>query len=399
MRVLIVGAGPAGAAAAIVLARGGAEVIVIDKATFPRDKCCGDGLTAGALRRLEALGLDPSRLPSWQRVDDVVVRSISGRTTTFPLPRDRGTYAAVVRRTELDAELVRLAEAAGADVRQGCALEAITSDTTGVTVTVAGGDTITADYVIGADGVWSLVRKLTGASDEAGYLGEWHAFRQYRTASGEGSRDLWVMFETDLRPGYAWSFPLADGTVNVGIGILRTPGEPTKDLGRRFREVLERPHIASVLGDSVAEAPAKAWPIPARVEKTALDALDGRVLFVGDAARATDPMTGEGIGQALETGELAAEAILHSAAPADTYKRVVAQTLGVDNRLAGWLSRNGLSHRKGIRVALRVAGATGWTRRNFARWLFEDEPRAVLATPRRWHRQFLNRDGAYKHGL
>ena len=64
--------------------------------------------------------------------------------------------------------------------------------------------------------------------------------------------------------------------------------------------------------------------------------------------------------------------------------------------MAGWLSRNGLSHRKGIRGALRVAGSTGWTRRMFARWLFEDEPRAILATPRRWHRHFLNRDGAFK---
>ena len=96
MRVVIVGAGPAGSSAAIVLARGGADVVVIDKATFPRDKCCGDGLTTGALRRLETLGLDPSTLPSWQKVDDVVVRSVSGRVVTFPMPRGRGTYAAVV---------------------------------------------------------------------------------------------------------------------------------------------------------------------------------------------------------------------------------------------------------------------------------------------------------------
>ncbi|MEY2397336.1 MAG: menaquinone-9 beta-reductase, partial [Actinomycetota bacterium] len=310
LRVVVVGAGPAGCAAAITLARGGADVVVVDKAAFPRDKCCGDGLTTGALRRLEALGLDPSRLPSWQVVDDVVVRSVSGRTVTFPLPRDRGTYAAVARRIELDAEMAAMARAAGADVRERCAVASITAAGNGLRVGVDGDDAIDCDYVIGADGVWSSVRKLTGAGDEPGYLGEWHAFRQYRKASTAESRDLWVMFEEDLRPGYAWSFPLADDTVNVGIGILRQPGEPTRDLGRRFREVMERPHVAAVLGSSVEEAPAKAWPIAARVEKTALDALGGRVLFVGDAARATDPMTGEGIGQALETGALAAESIL-----------------------------------------------------------------------------------------
>lgn len=397
MRVVVVGAGPAGAAAAIMLRRGGTEVVVVDKATFPRDKCCGDGLTTGALRRLESLGLDPSTLPSWQVVDDVIVRSVSGRTVRFPLPRNRGTYAAVVRRVELDSALVTLARAAGAQVREGRAVASVdAADGGGVRVGLDDGSVLDADYAIGADGVWSAVRKMTGATDEAGYLGEWHAFRQYRKASTDESRDLWVMFEEDLRPGYAWSFPLADDTVNVGIGILRQPGEPTRDLGRRFREVLERPHIAALLGPSVEEAPAKAWPIPARVEKTALDALSGRVLFIGDAARATDPMTGEGIGQALETGELAAQAILRGGDVAATYRRAVARALGVDNRMAGWLSRNGLSHRKGIRIALRVAGATAWTRKMFARWLFEDEPRAIVATPRRWHRHFLNRDGAYK---
>ncbi len=396
MRVVVVGAGPAGTAAAITLARGGADVTMIDKAAFPRDKCCGDGLTTGALRRLETLGLDPATLPSWQTVNDVIVRSVSGRVQTFPLPRGRGVYAAVVRRTELDAAMVDLARVAGAEVREGCGVAGVAQVGEGLRVSTDAGDVLEADYVIAADGVWSAVRKLTGATDEDGYLGEWHAFRQYRKATAGDSRDLWVLFEEDLRPGYAWSFPLAGDMVNVGIGILRKPGEPTRDLGRRFREVLDRPQFADLLGTSVEEAAPKAWPIPARVEKTALDALAGRVLFVGDAARATDPMTGEGIGQALETGEHAAMAILSSGDPATRYRAAVARGLGRDNRMAGWLSRNGLSHRKGIRIALRAAGATGWTRRMFARWLFEDEPRAILATPSRWHRSFFNRDGAFK---
>src|SRR6476659_9765628 len=96
--VAVVGGGPAGAAAAITLARAGRDVVVVDRATFPRDKCCGDGLTAGALRMLESLGLDPAAVASWQPVDDVVVRSPSGREVTFPLPRGHGTYAAVARR-------------------------------------------------------------------------------------------------------------------------------------------------------------------------------------------------------------------------------------------------------------------------------------------------------------
>src|SRR5947207_9287591 len=93
--VAVVGGGPAGAAAAITLARAGRDVVLVDKARFPRDKCCGDGLTAGALRRLEALGLRPDAVPSWQPVEDVWIRSPSGRTVRFGLPRSQGTFAAV----------------------------------------------------------------------------------------------------------------------------------------------------------------------------------------------------------------------------------------------------------------------------------------------------------------
>src|SRR5437763_6474094 len=117
--VCVVGGGPAGAAAAITLARVGRDVVVIDRARFPRDKCCGDGLTTGALRELEALGLRPAAVASWQPVDDVWVRSPSGRTVDFPLPRARGVFAAVARRVDLDAALLDVARAAGAKVLDG----------------------------------------------------------------------------------------------------------------------------------------------------------------------------------------------------------------------------------------------------------------------------------------
>src|SRR3546814_12225134 len=92
--VAVVGGGPAGAAAAIALARAGRRVTVVDKATFPRDKICGDGLTTGALRLLESLGLDPATIPSRQAVADIVLTSQPGRAATFPLHRGQGLSAA-----------------------------------------------------------------------------------------------------------------------------------------------------------------------------------------------------------------------------------------------------------------------------------------------------------------
>jgi flavin-dependent dehydrogenase len=121
-------------------------------------------------------------------------------------------------------------------------------------------------------------------------------------------------------------------------------------------------------------------------------------MFTGDAARASDVMTGEGIGQALVTGRLAAEAILadgDAQATAQRYEREVRRHLLADHRMSKLLDRV-LARRRGANGALRLIDLNGWTRRNFVRWMFEDEPRALAFTPRRWHRHVLHREGAYR---
>jgi menaquinone-9 beta-reductase len=160
-------------------------------------------------------------------------------------------------------------------------------------------------------------------------------------------------------------------------------------------ELLARPHIAAALGpDAIGEDRHLAWPIPARVDRVSLGA--GRVLFVGGAAAVTDVMTGEGIGQALLTGRLAAEAI-GGGPPAELqmrYRQAVHHHLLADHRMSTQLARI-LRHRRGAEGSIRIAATNNWTRRNFGRWLFEDEPRAALFTPKRWHRKFLTRPGAH----
>jgi len=402
--VVVVGGGPAGVAAAITLARAGRDVMLVDKARFPRDKCCGDGLTTGALRRYEALGLRPAVVPSWEVAHGIHVRSPSGVAATFPLPRGRGTFAAVARRVDLDAAFLDVARRTGVRVHDGHAAAGIDVVDDEVVVDVEGLGSVRAHYAIGADGMWSSLRKalLDADADGPGYLGEWHAFRQYFCAvAPAAASELWVWFEPDLVPGYAWSFPLGDRRANVGYGILRRPGTRTKSMKGQWPELLARPHIADVLGpDAAPEGPHKAWPVPARIDATALTAGGGRVLFVGDAARATDPLTGEGIGQALETGMLAAEALLAAGPPrpriaADRYRAAVGGGLALDHKLAAALS-GVLARPGGADAFVRIAGATDWTRRNFSRWLFEDYPRAVLGTPWRWHRGMLTGPGAYR---
>ncbi len=398
--VLVAGAGPAGVAAAVELRRAGRDVVVVDKAEFPRDKCCGDGLTTLALRELEHLGFDPASVADFQVVDGAVLRAPSGHTFKVPLPAGAGIYAAVTPRLQLDAALVDLAVAAGADVHLGHAVKSAAVDGETATVGVEGLGDLVAGHVVAADGMWSPTRKAL-ALGSAGYLGEWHAFRQYvNGVTGAAADELIVWFDEDLLPGYAWSFPLPDGRANVGFGVLRDGTRGGKDAKQVAAGLLARPHIAAALGPGATpEGRQLAWPIPARVDRAVL--AHGPVLFAGDSAAATDVMTGEGIGQALLTGRLAARRSSSGGsvdAVAGRYRDDVHGELVADHRMSATLGRV-LRHPRGADAALSIVAHSGaWGRRNFARWMFEDEPRAIAVTPRRWHRRFMSRPGAYAGG-
>jgi menaquinone-9 beta-reductase len=385
--VVVVGAGPAGTAAAMTAAAHGLRVVCIDKARFPRDKTCGDGLTANALRLLEQLGVSAAGLGATEPafVRETVLVSPSGRRARLPVPTD-GAHAAVVSRRLLDAALVDHARRRGVDIRERCAIEGLKQDGETVQLTLAGGEVLDASFVIAADGHWSAVRRAV-EPDAPRDLGEWHAVRQY--FDGVGDERLWVLFERDLLPGYGWVFPLPNGRANVGYGVLRSDGRSGRELKDLWPALLGRPVVRDILGpDARPSETVHAWPIPTRYQPARL--VNGRVLFAGDAAGVVDPMTGEGIAQALETGMLAAEAIATGA----DYRRLVHRAVGRDLRFAHLLQRI-LRAPLGARAAIRAADLTPWTRRNFARWMWEDYPRAILTTPDRWRRGVFTTPGAW----
>ena len=226
------------------------------------------------------------------------------------------------------------------------------------------------------------------------HLGDWSTFRQY--FRGVDDRRLWVLFEPDLLPGYAWVFPLPG---RPGQRRLRRCARGERHRGRlvkaRWRDLLERPAIRAALG---AGASRRARTAPGRSRRTSTRTRSprGRVLFVGDAAAVVDPMTGEGIAQALETGALAAEAIARGRrrpsgrAAVPRPRRRARSVVTCGSRAA--LQRV-LATRSATRAAIRAVDLTPWTRRNFARWMFEDYPRALLLTPRRWPRGVFSAAG------
>lgn len=402
MDVAVVGAGPSGTATALHLAKAGLKVELFDKASFPRDKTCGDGLTTLALRELEALGFNPANTPSWTPVDTAVLHSPYREIVSLPLPESSGVYAAVARRVELDVALVEMATQSGITLHEGASLAAATIARHHVELNFSNVGTVRARWAVGADGMWSPLARMVGAA-KGGYRGEWHAFRQYFTNTAPGSANLHIWFERDLLPGYVWSFPVGKNAANVGFGVLRGDKMKGAELARLWPELLERPAIKRVLGvHATAEDSHRAWPIPAGIHKAT--PTWGRCIFVGDAVRAGDVLTGEGIGQALLTGRLAASAISSGPTGGNSLDEVGAVTLAYENSL----NRQLLADARMAQVlnkiiagpwraetAIRIIGLTQWNRQQFARWLFEDSPRGIAFMPSRWRRGALSGPPAF----
>jgi geranylgeranyl reductase family protein len=289
--VLVVGAGPAGSATAIYLARAGASVLLADRARFPRDKPCGGGLTGRAFRHLPC---DVGPVVE-QVVDRFVLRLGYGRRFA------RAAGAPLIHMTQrrrLDLHLAEQAAAAGVDFRDGTRVEAIDLDDDGATASVAG-SRLRASFVVGADGANGIVARSAGLGEGivAGVALEgtipWDALDR---ASYE--RSAWV--ELGAVPGgYGWVFPKGDHA-NLGVGGWLPEGPRLRDHLAR----LAQSHAV----DPDALRDVRGHRLPMR--RLGAPAARGRALLVGDAAGLVDPLSGDGIYEAFVSAGLAAEAIL-----------------------------------------------------------------------------------------
>ncbi|MGZ4676406.1 MAG: geranylgeranyl reductase family protein [Acidimicrobiia bacterium] len=315
--VLVVGAGPAGAAAAFWLAERGHSVLAVEKKRFPREKTCGDGLTPRAVRQLNDIGL-ATALRDFHRYDGL--RSMAHGITlelTWPDHPDFPPYGYVVRRRDLDQMVAEQAVKAGATVWQACeALEPILTDgiVTGAAVRHDSGavEPIRAKYVIVADGANSRFGRALGTSRDRTYpMGM--AIRGYFTSPYHD--DPWIESHLDLRdrdgnhmPGYGWIFPVGDGTVNVGAGLLDTfTGFTAVNTSKLMDAFVAMVPERWGVSPETACGPPTGGRLP--TGGSVLPKVGPTWVVAGDAAGSINPFNGEGIAYGYETGRIAAECV------------------------------------------------------------------------------------------
>ena len=346
--VVVVGAGPGGAAAAAHLAAKGRDVVVLEKDQFPRDKVCGDGLTPRVIQELLDLGLEDE---AHGRADGFKANKglrIHGGGTVMELPwpelEDWPNWGGASSRMVFDETIARAAQRKGAQLFENHAVTGLLwrnqaqTRVCGVSFKRADGShgQVRAPVVIAADGAGGPVAKHLGIARREDRPMAVAARGYYRSPLSE---DEWMSSYLDLKDadggllsGYGWVFPLDDGTANVGLGLLST----SKDYQQvNYRKLLES--WAGGMADSWQTSDdnlvgrIRSYPIPMGFNRTPLH--DRGVLLVGDAGGMVNPFNGEGISYAMEAGKLAAEVIdgaltTRRTSDLQAYDRVLRERIG-----------------------------------------------------------------------
>ncbi len=329
----IVGAGPAGTTAAMYAIRHGLRAIVVDRATFPRDKTCGDALGGKSMSVLDELGLveDVERLQGAE-INHVILSSPAHIDLRVDM-RDKEHYdpltgrhvpmrGFVIRRETFDDYLVQEARNRGAEVVEGFTVKDMLRDETGAVVGITGtrskgGPTedIRARVVLGCDGFNSIVARKTGLY-EHDPPHSIVALRCYYEGV-EGLSDLELHFVDEVRPGYFWIFPMEDGRANIGIGMVHsTMKRKGVDLRLALEQVIGRAPFAKRFRHARPLEKPVGWNLP--VGSKQRPAHGAGFLLLGDAAGLIDPFSGEGIGNAFYSARIAVAACAEAIREGDT---------------------------------------------------------------------------------
>lgn len=327
--VIIVGAGPAGAMTAILLAQAGYDVLLLDRSPFPRDKVCGDGIPQSVVGMMVQVGMGAQveqavAEGSFYPIDQLRFHSPSGHMQDIPLRAGGdGSQAVVARREQFDALLQQHASAVGATFQVGTVTRPLWEDgrVRGVWARLEGRqeEPLPARLVVGADGATSAIaRALRPPAERHADRHQAVAIRAYLTAFNALPHEIEFFFYKEILPGYAWIFPTSDHSANVGLGmrldVFRQGGYSLSDMLQQF---LALTAVRSRLQPGWQLQWRKSWQLPFGSQKKQRYAFDG-ALLVGDAAGFINPLTGGGIENALLSAKMAVKTIDAALAANDT---------------------------------------------------------------------------------
>ena len=306
--VAVIGAGPGGAAAATYLSLSGLKTVLLDKAEFPRDKTCGDGLSPRALAVLQDMGLLEHIQQVGYRITHMGLAAPSGDSFSEPIPQLEAAppYATIVPRLTLDNIIREQAEQAGAEFRRATVKD-IERGNGPVTVR-ANGDTVQARMAVIATGA------STGLLETTGILKDFPppavAARAYFEEMAPIPPAVQFYFEGIPLPGYGWIFPLSETAANIGAGVV---GRQIKEKRASSPRTVMEAFMASRPLQPILKAARQIGPIkgyPLRMDFATAPTFGERILLVGEAAGLVNPITGEGIDYALESGRMAAHHLI-----------------------------------------------------------------------------------------
>lgn len=306
--VTIIGAGPSGSSAAYVLARSGLKVVLLDKATFPRDKTCGDGLVPRALPVLAEMGLLDTVLKQGFKLDHLEVSSPAVRSVHFGIPplSHAPNYAVVLPRFELDNLLLQQAIQSGADFRGGAHVQEIRPHIAGVDIMIPQGETIRSTLAVIATGANTSLLSRVGLNPPKPNI---VAARAYFEDIPNLPPHFQFRFDGVVLPGYGWIFPTGESSANIGAGFIRTGKQAHhQSVQTAFQNFIQSPRLKTLLNGARQIGMVKSFPI--RTDFASAPTFAERTLLVGEAAGLVNPLTGDGIDFALESGKIAAQHII-----------------------------------------------------------------------------------------
>ena len=351
-QAIIVGAGPAGSSCASFLGKGGIKTLLLDKAFFPRDKSCGDGISGKSIKLLKELGLQ-EKIESalHEKIFGVIFSSPNGELLEVQIPKNQEImkYGYDARREVFDDVIFQNAKRFAKTI-EGFEVKDLLKQN-GKVIGVVGKnskgkeESFTAPIVVGADSANSVVARKAG-------LWSIHpkhhivALRAYYSGIIGMKNMIELHFLQGILPGYFWIFPLENGLANVGIGMtLEKRNQKKINLEEAMFNAIEKePLFKDRFREAKRVSEVKAWNLPLATAKKAI--VGEGVILIGDAASLIDPFTGEGIGNALLSGKIAAETIEQALEKKDfskeflqEYEKALWQNIGKEIKNSSYLQK------------------------------------------------------------